>query len=117
MHVVGNSASPLPTSSCPPEKILPSNGIYACWAWLDGQRLPAAVNVGVRPQFHSGAIHPLVEAYILDFDRRIYGMDVKLDFVRRIRDEMRFPFVSDLIEQIHRDVLQIRQVLAADNPP
>jgi riboflavin kinase/FMN adenylyltransferase len=100
----------------PPEKILPSNGIYACWAWLQGQRLPAAVNVGVRPQFHSGATHPLVEAYLLDFDRDIYGADVRLDFVRRIRDEMRFPFVSDLIEQIHRDVRQIRQVLEADRP-
>jgi riboflavin kinase / FMN adenylyltransferase len=100
----------------PPEKILPSNGIYACWAWLEGQRLPAAVNVGVRPQFHSGAVHPLVEAHILDFDRSIYGADVRLDFVRRIRDEMRFPFVSDLIEQIHRDVFQIRQVLASDTP-
>ena len=107
---------PTANIQCPPEKILPSNGIYACWAWLDGQRLAAAVNVGVRPQFHSGAIHPLVEAHILDFDRRIYGMDVKLDFVRRLRDEMRFPFVSDLIEQIQRDVLQSRQVLTADSP-
>jgi riboflavin kinase/FMN adenylyltransferase len=100
----------------PPDKILPSNGIYACWALLEGQRLPAAVNVGVRPQFHSGAVQPLVEAHILDFDRQIYDADVRLDFVRRIRDEMRFPFVSDLIEQIHRDVLQIRQVLAVDQP-
>ncbi len=100
----------------PLEKILPSNGIYACWAGLEGQRLPAAVNVGVRPQFHSGATQPLVEAYILDFDRRIYGIDVRLEFIRRIRDEMRFPFVSDLIEQIHRDVLQIRQVLSAETP-
>ena len=99
----------------PPEKILPSNGIYACWLWLDGQRLSAAVNVGVRPQFHSGAVHPLVEAHILEFDRNIYGRDVRLDFVRRIRDEMRFPFVSDLVDQIHRDVQQISQVLAAES--
>jgi riboflavin kinase/FMN adenylyltransferase len=100
----------------PPEKILPANGIYACWAWLEGGRLPAAVNVGIRPQFHSGAVQPLVEAYLLDFDRQIYGMDVRLEFIRRIRDEMRFPFVTDLIEQIHRDVAQIRQVLAAEPP-
>jgi riboflavin kinase/FMN adenylyltransferase len=98
-----------------PEKILPSNGIYACWLWLGDQRLAAAVNVGVRPQFHSGAVHPLVEAYVLDFDRDIYGEDVRLEFVRRIRDEMRFPFVSDLVSQIHRDVQHIRQVLAVDS--
>ena len=99
----------------PPEKILPANGIYACRLRLDGKSYAAAVNVGVRPQFHSGAVQPLVEAHILDFDREIYGADVQLDFIRRIRDEMRFPLVSDLVEQIRRDVEQIRQVLALES--
>jgi len=95
----------------PAEKILPSNGIYACWAHVEGQSYKAAVNVGVRPQFHPGASTPLVEAYVLDFDRPIYGADVRLDFVRRIRDEMRFPSVPELVQQIQRDVGQIRETL------
>jgi len=98
----------------PQEKILPSNGIYACWAWLDGRRYLAAVNIGVRPQFHLDAHTPLVEAHILDFDRQIYGMDVRLDFIQRLRDEMRFPSVPDLVEQIRRDVRRTREILSPE---
>jgi riboflavin kinase/FMN adenylyltransferase len=95
----------------PRDKILPLNGIYACWAWIDDQRHRAAVNVGVRPQFHPDALTPLVEAYILDLDRDLYGKDLRLDFVQRLRDEMRFPSVSALIEQIQRDVTSTREIL------
>lgn len=95
----------------PGEKILPLNGIYACWAWVDEQRHLAAVNVGVRPQFHPDALTPLVEAHILDFDRQLYGTDLRLEFVQRLRDEMRFPSVSALIEQIQRDVTSTREIL------
>ncbi len=96
----------------PEEKILPANGIYACWAWLDGARHAAAVNVGVRPQFHPDAHKPLVEAHILDLQQQLYGIHVRLDFVGRLRDEMRFPSVAHLVEQIERDVQQTRQLLA-----
>jgi riboflavin kinase/FMN adenylyltransferase len=95
----------------PRDKILPLNGIYACWAWVDDQRHAAAVNVGVRPQFHPDALAPLVEAYILDFDRQLYGTDLRLEFVQRLRDEMRFPSVAGLIDQIQRDVTSTREIL------
>ena len=98
----------------PPEKILPANGIYACWAWLDGQRHIAAVNVGVRPQFHPDAHTPLVEAHVLDLDRRFYGSDMRLEFVHRLRDEMRFPSVPELVEQIRRDVQRTRELLSPE---
>jgi len=97
----------------PAAKILPSNGIYACWAWLEGRRHLSAVNVGVRPQFHPNASTPLVEAHILDLDRQLYGADLRLEFVQRLRDEMRFPSVPDLIEQIQRDVQQTRRLLTS----
>jgi riboflavin kinase/FMN adenylyltransferase len=95
----------------PAEKILPVNGIYACRAWVDGVKHVAAVNVGVRPQFHQEAHRPLVEAFLLDFDRDIYGCDVRLEFVMRLRDEMKFPSVEALVEQIHRDVAWTREIL------
>jgi riboflavin kinase/FMN adenylyltransferase len=95
----------------PGEKILPSNGIYACWASLDGHRHLAAINVGLRPQFHPEAHTPSVEAHILDFDQQLYGMNVRLEFVQRLRDEMRFPSVLDLIEQIRHDVRRTREIL------
>lgn len=96
----------------PQEKILPANGIYACWAWIEGQRHRAAVNVGTRPQFHPEADTPLVEAHILDLDRQLYGLDVQLEFILRLRDEMRFGSVPELIEQIGRDVLRTSELLS-----
>src|SRR5512146_1276867 len=75
----------------PPEKILPANGVYACHVWLDDEVHMGAINVGVRPQFHASAEHPLVEAYILDFGRDLYGQDVRLEFVERLRAEQKFP--------------------------
>lgn len=94
------------------EKILPSNGIYACWAKSGGLRYPAAVNVGFRPQFHSHALKPLVEAHILAFDRDIYGQDLRLDFAARLRDESKFGSVAALVEQIQRDVARTRELLS-----
>jgi riboflavin kinase / FMN adenylyltransferase len=95
----------------PPEKILPANGVYACRIWIDGESHLSAVNVGVRPQFHDNAPKPLVEAYIMDFDRDIYDQDVRLEFVERLRDELKFPSVDALIERMHQDVEVARSLL------
>ena len=53
-----------------------------------------------------------LEAYLLDFDRDIYGQQVKLEFVSRIRDELKFNSVETLIEKIHEDVEKTRELLA-----
>ena len=95
----------------PPQKALPSNGIYACWAWLGSERYAAAINVGLRPTVHDDQTVPSVEAYLLDFDREIYGQHLRLDFVARLRDELKFPSLDALIEQMHRDVAQARDIL------
>ncbi|MFN2119888.1 MAG: bifunctional riboflavin kinase/FAD synthetase [Anaerolineales bacterium] len=94
----------------PPEKILPLNGVYACWASVDAQRHAAAVNVGVRPQFHDGVRVPLVEAHLLDFEGQIYDQDMQLEFVSRLRDERKFESVPALVEQMKRDVGAVRQM-------
>jgi riboflavin kinase / FMN adenylyltransferase len=98
----------------PRQKVLPANGVYACRVWVDSEAHRGAINVGVRPQFHASAEHPLVEAYILDFDRDIYGQDVRLEFVERLRAEQKFPSVDALIAQMQRDVEQTRRVLAGN---
>ena len=95
----------------PIQKVLPSNGIYACWAWLGSERFAAAINVGLRPTVHDDQTVPNVEAYLLDFDREIYGQHLRLDFVARLRDELKFPSLDALIEQMHRDVVQARDIL------
>ncbi len=97
----------------PAGKILPFNGIYACRALVDGQVQAAAVNVGVRPQFHSEALTPSVEAHILDFDRDLYGREVRLDFIARLRNESKFASVEALVQQIREDVRQTRALLSS----
>ena len=96
-----------------PEKILPANGVYACRVWVDGAVHAGAINVGVRPQFHDRAGQPLAEAHILDFDGDLYGQDIRLEFVERLRPELKFPSVQALVKRMHEDVQRVRQVLEA----
>jgi riboflavin kinase/FMN adenylyltransferase len=90
-----------------PELILPAHGVYAC---LVGER-QAAVNVGVRPTFGSD-LEPLVEAYLLDFSGDLYGQEITVEFIERLRGEARFESVDTLIEQMHADVVRTRELLA-----
>jgi riboflavin kinase/FMN adenylyltransferase len=88
---------------------VPADGIYAGWAVLRGERLPAAISVGTNPTFEGK--DRTVEAYILDFDEDIYGVELGVEFVRRIRGMERFDRIEDLVEQMGRDVEQARRIL------
>jgi riboflavin kinase / FMN adenylyltransferase len=88
---------------------VPADGIYAGWAVLRGKRLPAAISVGTNPTFEGK--DRTVEAYILDFDEDIYGVELGVEFVQRIRGMERFERVQDLVDQMGRDVEQTRRVL------
>ncbi|NWF63993.1 MAG: bifunctional riboflavin kinase/FAD synthetase [Chloroflexi bacterium] len=94
-------------------KAIPPNGIYACWARLGNERLMAATNIGLNPTFTPERTTPSLEAYLLDFDRDIYGESLTLEFIKRLRDEIRYTTVEALIEQIHKDVEQTRAILSA----
>ena len=91
------------------EQLLPANGVYATYAWLGDQRHLAAANVGVRPTVNGSAI--TVEAHLLDFDAAIYGRTLRLEFIDRIRPEMKFPGLEALTAQIGADVAQVRELL------
>jgi len=94
-----------------PDKLIPNNGIYACWAYLNGQKYCAAVNIGFNPTFTPDKTTANVEAHLLDFQREIYGEDVRLEFVARLRDELRFNSVDALLEQIWKDIDDTRMIL------
>jgi riboflavin kinase/FMN adenylyltransferase len=93
-----------------PEQVYPAHGVYACWAWVGGQRWAAATNVGVRPTFEPTGL-PTIEAHLLDFDGDLYGREMRLDFVARLRPEMKFSGVDALVAQIKADVEQARGLL------
>jgi riboflavin kinase/FMN adenylyltransferase len=104
-----------PTANLVPDPRLavPDHGIYACRAILPGMgEFTAAVSIGVRPTFVTGR-GLLVEAFLLDFDDDIYGHELRLDFIQRLRGEKRFDSVDTLVEQMHRDVEQTREIAAA----
>ena len=97
-----------PTANLVPDErlVCPGHGVYACLA--DGR--PAAVNVGVRPTFETGR-GVLIEAHVLDFDGDLYGAELRLEFVARLRGERRFGSVDALVEQMRRDVQEARKRL------
>ena len=93
------------------EKMIPAKGIYVCWAYLQGTRYRAAINIGTNPTFTPDKQTPNVEAHLLDFRREIYGEDVRLEFVARLRDEIKFDSVEELLEQIWRDIEDTKRIL------
>jgi riboflavin kinase/FMN adenylyltransferase len=95
----------------PPGKLIPAFGIYACRAEVDSERYPAAISIGIRPTFDDDQSDVRVEAYLLDHDSDLYEKTVKLEFVQRLRDEMKFPSVEALIAQIESDVAAVRSIL------
>jgi len=95
------------------ERTLPKPGVYACWAAIDGRDYPAVTNVGFRPTFDNQPLRPRVEAYLLDFEGDLYRKTMRLSFIRRLRDEVRFADIQALIDQMHQDVQVGRQVLEA----
>lgn len=90
----------------PEDRLLPANGVYICQAHLHGERFDAIVNVGTRPTFNH--YPPTVEAHLLDFSRDIYGERVQLDFLHRLRAELRFPSAEALAAQIRVDQVDAR---------
>jgi riboflavin kinase / FMN adenylyltransferase len=91
---------------------VPANGIYAghLTEETEGVRRPAAISVGVNPQFNTGF---RVEAHVLDFDGDLYGRRVAVSFEHRLRGEAAFPSVEELIAQMREDIRQARRLLSA----
>jgi riboflavin kinase/FMN adenylyltransferase len=98
-----------PTANLVPDDhlVVPGHGVYAAFA--NGR--PSAVNVGVRPMFETGR-GLLIEAYLIDYEGDLYGQNLRVAFVERLRGERRFPSVEDLIAQMHRDVDEAREITA-----
>jgi riboflavin kinase/FMN adenylyltransferase len=96
------------------ERAVPANGVYAVYAILGEERYQGLANVGVRPTFDNG--ERTVETYILDFEADIYGCDLVVEFVQRLRPEKRFTDIKELIAQIERDIIEARGILAVERP-
>lgn len=88
------------------------DGVYAVRAEVGGAIVGGAANVGRNPTFGPGAPRT-VETHLLDFDRDVYGEKLRVEFVERIRGEIRFGSVAALVDQIAKDVARAREILLA----
>jgi riboflavin kinase / FMN adenylyltransferase len=95
-------------------ELRPAPGVYAVRVRLLGERehtwLPGAANIGVKPTF--GGTEVTIEVHLLDFQGDLYGKELRVQFVERLRPEMRFGSASELSGQIKRDVEAARTVIA-----
>ena len=95
----------------PPVSAIPSDGIYATWAHLGDKCYMAATSIGTRPTFDES--ERTIESFLLDFEGDLYGQEVRLEFVQRLRDELKYTSVEALVEQINKDADQTRTLLLA----
>ena len=102
---------PTANLAIPSEQIVPASGIYAATAMLDDERFAAAVSVGTNPHFNG--TETTVEAYLLDFDRDIYDRVLRLLFVERLRENMRFDSLDALLAQMAADVEAARRIITS----
>jgi|SRR6185503_5957363 riboflavin kinase/FMN adenylyltransferase len=94
---------------------LPPNGVYVAHAVTGGRTLRAAVNIGLRPTVQGAPTAPRVEAHLLDFEGDLYGQELELAFVRKLRDERKLESLEALREQIQRDVAEARRQFDAES--
>ncbi len=92
-----------------PHKLIPGDGIYAVQVVVDGKKYNGAVSIGFRPTFAS--TNKTIEANIFDFDGDLYGQTITLQFIQRLRDEVKFSSVDQLISQMQNDVQLAQQIL------
>jgi riboflavin kinase/FMN adenylyltransferase len=103
-----------PTANIDPlNELIPGNGVYAARTLTDGQWFDSAVFIGNRETF--GCHQHVIESYLMDFDGDLYGQELEVVLVEKIRGIGPFPSREALIEQIEKDVVEIRQLLAADH--
>jgi len=95
-----------------PKQLLPAIGVYAARIDLQGQEHPAVLNIGKRPTFYSSLAEQTLEVHILDFNQDLYGRSLRITFIDFLRPETRFDSAAHLIEQIQKDILLAREVLA-----
>ncbi len=101
---------PTANLSVAPEKLLPANGVYAGYAILDGERLPAVANIGFRPTF--GSSERSFEVHIIGFSGDIYGRKLSMYIAERLRDEEAFADPLLLQRRISLDLEAARTKLA-----
>jgi len=92
------------------DKLIPKNGVYAVYAYIEGERYKGMLNIGVRPTINND-LRRTIEVHIFDFSEDIYGKTVQLELIAYMRDEVKFDGLDALIEQLKKDEINTRSIL------
>jgi riboflavin kinase/FMN adenylyltransferase len=95
------------------DRALPEYGIYVTRAYVRETVYESCTSVGIRPTFDVEP-RPTVETFILDFDKNIYGQEMRIELLERLRGELKFESVDDLVAQMHRDIEDTRAYFRAE---
>ena len=91
-----------PTANIETENEIVPPGVFITTTVLESETFPSMTNVGTRPTFNQQEIN--IESYILNFNKYLYGKTIKINFIKKIRDEMKFKTSNDLSQQIKKDL-------------
>ena len=92
-----------------PQQALPGNGIYATITQVDDKQFPSATNIGTRPTFGEGEKN--VETHLLYYEGDLYGKEIRVEFMQKLRDEQHFPSSEELKAQIRKDIREVEAIL------
>ena len=92
-------------------ELLPAYGVYAVRVLVGGHHLDGVASIGVRPTFGSGPVS--LEVFLFGYNGNLYGKHLEVAFIKRLRGEQKFPDADALVRQMHRDVEQAKEILAA----
>ncbi len=96
-----------------PNELTPKEGVYAVSVHVEGRVLYGAANIGKNPTFGDEATS--YEVHILDYEGNLYGKFIKMKFIKRVRDEVKFGSVLELADQIKKDVERVKAIFADEN--
>ncbi|MDR3542411.1 MAG: bifunctional riboflavin kinase/FAD synthetase [Desulfosporosinus sp.] len=90
--------------------LIPKRGVYAVWAYLDGERVSGMMNIGMKPTFHD-MYNTIAEVHFFDYDGDLYDREIMVYIEERLRDECKFNGVNELLIQLKKDRDQAECVL------
>ncbi|MBK7980238.1 MAG: bifunctional riboflavin kinase/FAD synthetase [Ignavibacteriae bacterium] len=106
-----------PTANLKPSennKLVPPNGVYFVRIKYDQKQYFGVANIGLRPTFNN-VKEPITEVYIFDFNKDIYGENICIEFIKKIRDEVKFNSIEELEIQIKKDVEYSKSLISKTN--
>ncbi len=104
-HAIGFPTANISTMN----ELIPPDGVYAVMALIKGRLVKGACNIGLNPTFEGGS--RTIEVFLFDFSDQIYGNEISVYFVQKLRDVMKFPDAASLVKAISNDVDRTRTIL------